>query len=56
MCAHSECRGALTALGVRDALRRLNGVQDATLQKYLVRIETKLGASGLGAAGVAAVR
>ncbi|KAI8462968.1 MAG: hypothetical protein J3K34DRAFT_445709 [Monoraphidium minutum] len=49
MCAHRECREALLALGLRDALRRLSGAPDPVLQKYLARVQAKLSVPQAGA-------
>uniref|UniRef100_A0A7S3VLZ8 non-specific serine/threonine protein kinase n=1 Tax=Dunaliella tertiolecta TaxID=3047 RepID=A0A7S3VLZ8_DUNTE len=46
MCAHRECREALLALNIWDAIRRLSPSTDTTIQKYLQRIQTKLQQAG----------
>eukprot|EP00873_Tetraselmis_striata_P020056 jgi/Tetstr1/440320/TSEL_028657.t1 len=42
MCAHRECREALLRIGFMDAVEQLATSNDATVQKYVTRIKTKL--------------
>ncbi|DBB07857.1 TPA: hypothetical protein ACH3X3_009258 [Trebouxia sp. C0006] len=42
MCAHKECADALLQLGIGTSLARLKSSPDATVQKYVQRIQGKL--------------
>jgi hypothetical protein len=44
LCAHRECADTLLQLGLREALARLAPLckADATVQKYVLRIQQKL--------------
>lgn len=42
MCAHRECADALLELGICGSLTRLRSSQDATVQKYVQRIQVQL--------------
>jgi len=39
MCAHKECADALLQLGIGTSLARLKSSPDATVQKYVQRIQ-----------------
>lgn len=42
MCAHRECADALLQLGICASLTRLRSSTDATVQKYVQRIQVQL--------------
>ncbi len=42
MCAHKECADALLQLGIGSSLARLKSSPDATVQKYVQRIQVEL--------------
>lgn len=42
MCSHRECADALLQLGIGTSLTRLRSSQDATVQKYVQRIQVQL--------------
>ena len=39
MCAHKECADALLQLGINNSLMKLRSSPDATVQKYVQRIQ-----------------
>lgn len=41
MCAHKSCADALLQLGITDSLSRLSRVPDATVKKYIERIQVR---------------